>query len=49
MTRLFECFVSRDGLRYRWHTVAWVGRAWRQRKEGFAVVDDFGNLVSVPE
>jgi hypothetical protein len=34
-------------LRYACHVVIWQAHAWRQIDEGFAVVDDFGNLVIV--
>jgi hypothetical protein len=41
------CFTRRDRLRYRYHTVVWQACAWRQIDEGWAVVDDFGDLVTV--
>jgi hypothetical protein len=42
-----NCFIRRDGLRWRYLTVLWQAFSWRQIDEGWAVVSDFGDLVTV--
>jgi hypothetical protein len=41
------CWTRRDGARWHYIAVLWQALAWRQIDEGWAVVDDFGNLVTV--
>lgn len=41
------CWVQRVGRRWKYHTSVWLALNWRQCNEGFAVVDDFGDLVTV--
>jgi hypothetical protein len=42
-----QCWVRRAGLRWKYHTTMWLSWRWKQIDEGFAVVDDFGDLVTV--
>jgi hypothetical protein len=42
-----RCFLERAGLRWKYHVVVWQSFAWRQIDSGFAVVDCFGDLVTV--
>lgn len=43
----WNCFLTRIGFRWKYHTRIWQAHEWRQVDEGFAVVDDFGTLVTV--
>ena len=40
-------FTQRAGRRWKYHSVLWQAYCWHQIDAGFAVVDDFGDLVTV--